>query len=209
MKVSSCFRSVRKQGCSVIMLFTVILFCSCASQENRYFPVKNLKARESSLGFSISPPSGARWYEKHNRDSLYYLKITEEKKYSIFAKATEIHLLENKLNKNTFVQFVKEKKKIHPAQGDYRNITFQYMTEAGLSPFCVRYFQKYEDHSKKEILQNDFIVVKNSGLVCMHPETPGNGIDMYYQESYLSSEKEPQKSFEDECEFFLSSLRFF
>ncbi|WP_457576970.1 hypothetical protein [Desulfomarina sp.] len=161
------------------------------------------------MGFSISPPSGARWYEKHNRDSLYYLKITEEKKYSIFAKATEIHLLENELDKTNFIKFVKEKKKIHSDQGDYRNIKFQYRTDTGLSPYCVRYFQKYEDHSKREILQNNYIVVKNSGLVCMHPETPANGIDMYYQESYLSSGNEPQKSFEDECEFFLSSLRFF
>ncbi len=209
MNIFSYLRSTHKQGCFLFLPFLAILFCSCASQENRYFPVQNLKARESSLGFSISPPSGARWYEKHNRDSLYYLKITEEKKYSIFAKATEIHLLEKELNKNAFIQFVKEKKEIRPAQGDYRNIKSQYMTDAGLSPYCVRYFQEYEDHSKKEILQNNFIVVKNSGLVCMHPKTPGNGIDMYYQESYLASENAPQKSFEDECEFFLSSLRFF
>jgi hypothetical protein len=137
------------------------------------------------------------------------LKITSEKKYSIFAKATEIHLPENELKRKAFIQFVKEKKKIPYTTGDYRNVKFQYFTDSKLSPFCVRYFQKYEDHSRKDVLKNNFIVVNNSGLVCMHPETPGAGIDMYYQESYLSSGNKLQKSFKNECEYFLRSLRFF
>lgn len=176
---------------------------------NHYFPVKNIEERQSSLGFSIQPPLGHGWYEKLSNNTLYYLKRLHTKDYSIYTKATEIQLgKDSLLEKEIFLMYVKNKKKLDTARGDYRNITFNYAQDTALSPYCVRYTQNYDDYSKKHQLRDEFIRVKNRGLVCMHPEKTGTGVDMYYVERYLSSRTTEEKSYRNEAEFFLSSLRF-
>lgn len=195
----------------IAFLFATSL-CSCGAhgsgRMNHYYPVRNFKMRESSLGFSIQPPRGANWYEKLNNNTLYYLKRLPSNNYSIYTKASEIRLNNNKmLRQESFIQYVKEKKKLD-SNGDYRNISFNYAFDPELSPLCVRYTQNYDDHSQKQQLGSAYIRVKNRGLVCMHPRTPGKGIDMYYVEKYLPDNIQAKHSYQEEAEFFLSSLTF-
>ena len=206
-----CFVSAlsHSQTLSATSVF-LLLLCSCAipsSYTNHYFPVKNRTERASTLGFSITPPSGVNWYEKLNNNSLYYLKKVQTNNYSIYTKATEIHLDNSELESERFLQYVKNDKKL-TTNGDYRNISIRFAQEKELSPLCIRYFQNYEDHGNKTLKKNEFVRIYKNGLVCMHPETPENGIDMFYVESFMDSRGELNQSYKDEGEFFLSSLKF-
>lgn len=207
---SILFRSTSGQFLSLFLF--LIALCSCASplatSSNTYFPVKNREDRASSLGFSIAPPSGVGWYEKLNDNSLYYLKKIQRKDYSIYTKATEIHLDNTDLEADRFLQYVKNVKMLNASSGDYRNVSFRYTHDKDLSPLCVRYAQNYEDHGIKNLNKDEFVRVEKKGLVCMHPETPQNGIDMFYVESIKQTHAQQDQSYKDEGESFLSSLKF-
>jgi hypothetical protein len=196
----------------IAALFLFLGLSSCAapfsSYSNHYFPVINREQRASSLGFSIAPPTGVDWYEKKNNNSLYYLKKINTDNYAIYTKATEIHLGNSELESNRFLQYVKNDKKLNVTAGDYRNISFRYTLDTALSPLCIRYAQDYEDHSSKNLKKDEFVRVKKHGLVCMHPDTPENGIDMFYVESFKQSQTAEDQSYKDEGEVFLSSLKF-
>jgi hypothetical protein len=200
-------------GLFLSFLLVLISLCSCASplisSSNHYFPVKNRIDRASSLGFSIAPPSGVGWYEKLNDKSLYYLKKIQSQDYSIYTKATEIHLDNTDLEADRFLQYVKNVKKLNASSGDFRNVSFRYSHDKELSPLCIRYVQDYEDHGIKNLKKDEFVRVQKNGLVCMHPETPKNGIDMFYVESTKQSHAQQDQSYKDEGESFLSSLRFY
>ncbi len=193
-------------------LYITIHLCSCSlplvTSSNHYFPVRNRDKRASSLGFSIAPPSGSGWYEKLNDNSLYYLKNIESRDYSIYTKATEIHLDVSKLEADRFLQYVLGAKDLNKASGDYRNISFNYTYDKELSPLCIRYVQSYEDHGSNTLNLDEFVRVQKNGLVCMHPDIPGNGIDMFYVESVRHKQAKQKQSFKDEGESFLSSLQF-
>ncbi|MFH0783700.1 MAG: hypothetical protein V2B20_17340 [Pseudomonadota bacterium] len=190
-------------------LYLLFFLCSCGSPyTNHYFPVNNHDQRASSLGFSIAPPSGVGWYEKINNNSLYYLKKMPSDDYSIYTKATEIHLDDSELEADKFLQYVKNNKKLNTASGNYRNVSFHFTHDTALSPHCIRYVQSYDDYGIKNLKKNEFVRVKNVGLVCMHPENPQNGIDMFYVESTMQSQGTHDQSYKDEGESFLHSLKF-
>ena len=194
------------------VLLLIIALGGCAAQtnsfSNRYFPVNDHKKRESSLGFSITPPAGSGWLEKLNNDSLFYLKQTRTKEYAIYTKATEIHLSDAKLEAGKFMQFVKKSQELNVDSGDYRNISMTYSRDTELSPLCVRYYQKYEDHGDKNLKPHEFITIRKNGLMCMNPDTPSDGVDMFYVESILHSKASGSPSYREEGEAFLSSLQF-
>ncbi len=193
----------------ILAVLLALSLCSCGtSYKNRYFPVKNLAQRESSLGFSITPPTGDSWFEKLNNNSLYYLKKTGRKDYAIYTKATEIHLSPNELKADKFLQFVTKSKKLCATSGNFQNVAFQIIPDNTLSPLCVRYVLTYEEHNIQQQNKYEYVNVKNSGLVCMHPDTLFNGVDMCYVESSLQSSKNSIGKINEEGEFFLKSLKF-
>lgn len=197
--------------CTLVFLIIIGLSgCgfSSATYENRYFPVKNQIERESSLGFIITPPSGVGWYEKLHKDSLYYLKKIKSNNYKIYTKAEELRLKNRPSDLSKFVDYVVKNKTIDTTKGFYKNHNFIYFLDSALSPFCVRYTQSYEDYSHEGLGAEEFVRVSNGGLVCMHPDTPAHGVDMYYNESYLTTSKKTARSYRSEGEHFLSSLRF-
>jgi hypothetical protein len=191
-------------GCS-------LLLCACgslhSSYSNHYFPVINRDQRESTLGFSIAPPSGSGWYEKVNNDSLYYLKNIDSDEYAIYTKATEIHLDQTPARSEDFLQFVRKQKQLDAKSSNLRNVSLKVNNELTLSPLCVRYIQGYDDYGTRNIQHTDFVRVQKSGLVCMHPESPRDGVDMFYVESYRKSYT-ANLHFKEEGEAFLHSLQF-
>jgi len=187
--------------CLIIALFVA----GCASPGSHYYPVTDSAPRHSTLGFSIAPPPGNGWFERHQEDSLYYLKKTQPQLYSIYTKATEVHIEKAFNRPRDFHEYVKRQKGLGRPSDSYRNVEFRYADINGLSPFCVRYSNKFEDHTG-ENANKLFFLVKKTGILCMHPEAPQNGIDMYYMERSLSSSSEPSSL--KEGEQFLSSLRF-
>lgn len=179
----------------------------CALPGSRYYPVIDNAPRHSSLGFSISPPPGEGWFERHEEDSLFYLKKTRPRLYSIYTKATEIHFDKAFRLPEDFHRYVKNRKSFRQSPEGYRQVEFRYKDIEELSPFCVRYSNKFEDHGRKTTNDQGFFRVRKTGILCMHPGSPQDGIDMYYLERSLSSSAEP--SFQKEGEQFLSSLRFY
>ena len=187
-------------------LMLILLLSACAKPATKYHPVSDDTPRQSTLGFSITPPPGAAWFERHNQESLYYLKKTRPKLYSISTRATEIHVDRAFHQKSDFHNYVKSRKALAQSPTRYKNIEFQFSDIDNLSPYCVRYTNKYDDHGEQSSKGKSYVRVKKTGIFCMHPESPQNGIDMFYQERSLSSSQEP--SFQKEGEQFLSSLQF-
>lgn len=194
---------------TMILLSSVLGCVACSPTHNQYFPVTDLKERNNTLGFSITPPSGSGWYEKLNDRTLYYLKKLPSTDYAIYTTATEIHLAEKQLKADSLLKLVERSKRVAaPAEG-LKNISLRVVLEPQPSPLCVRYRQAYEDHGGKDLASDQHIKIEKNGVVCLHPATPGVGIDMCYVESERSTASEKTQSYREEGEFFLSSLRFF
>jgi len=192
-----------------LLVLTLFIFSGCSSvgsKNTRYYPVKQHTPRENSLGFSILPPPGSNWYEKLRDNSLIYLKKNQPDSYAIYTQATEI-ILEHPISKEKeLVEYVRKSKNVDIKSGRYKNYTSQYSTKNSPSQQCVRYNNNFEDHGVKNLTKETFVIVKSSGLFCLHPETPGVGVDLYYFERSLSGAD--NMSYKNEGEQFLSSLNF-
>jgi hypothetical protein len=190
---------------TVFLLNCIGLLTACASTE-KYSMVREHKPLVSTLGFHITPPPGDNWYEKHQNESLYFLKLSKPATYSLSTKATELVLEKKFSRQNDFMEYVKRMKELHDGTNRYSNTSSTFTWEDSRSPFCVRYQHNYEDRGIKNLNKNDFVQVKNIGLVCMHPEATEVGIDISYLEKSLSNTRNP--SYQNEGEQFLSSLQF-
>jgi hypothetical protein len=195
----------------ILSLLSLSLFffagCSSVSSKNtRYYPVKQHTPRENSLGFSILPPPGNNWHEKLKHNSLIYLKKDQPETYAIYTQATEI-ILDHPISKeNELVEYVMKTKDVDLTSGRYKNYTSQYYTKKSPTQQCVRYNNNFEDHGVKNMAEKTFVIVKSSGIFCLHPDTPDVGVDLYYYEKSLSGVD--NMSYKNEGEQFLSSLNF-
>jgi hypothetical protein len=194
------------------LIHTLISICCCAclltacASAERYYVVRDHAPLVSTLGFHITPPPGDDWYEKHQEESLYFLKLSKPTTYSLSTKATELVLDRKFIRQKDFMEYVKGMKELHDGTTQYSNASSTFTWEDSLSPFCVRYQQNYEDRGIKNLSKNDFVQVKKIGLVCMHPESTEVGIDISYLEKFISNTR--NLSYQDEGEKFLSSLQF-
>lgn len=201
------YRRVAKLAAGLLL---PLIFCvCCAPTSNHYFPVTDLKERNNSHGFSITPPSGSGWFEKLNDTTLYYLKKVPSSDYAIYTSATEISLADHSLEAEDLIKMVEQSKQLTPAATTLKNATLRVVIEPQKSPLCVRYTQEYEDHGTNTNANGQHVKIYKNGLVCLHPNTPNVGIDMCYVESSRSPLPISALSYKDEGEFFLSSLRFF
>lgn len=192
-------------------LLLPLIFCvCCAPTSNHYFPVTDLKERNNSNGFAITPPSGSGWYEKLSDATLYYLKKVPSNDYAIYTSATEISLTDNKtLRGEDLLKMVESNKQLATTAAALKNVTLRVVLDPQPSPLCVRYTQEYEDHGTNANTNGQHVKIFKNGLVCLHPDTPNVGIDMCYVESSRSPLPRSALSYKEEGEFFLSSLRFF
>jgi len=190
----------------VLTLFVLSSCSSVSSKNTRYYPVKQYTPRENSLGFSISPPPGDYWYEKLKNNSLIYLKKYQPENYAIYTKATEVHLDRPISAEKELVAYVRESKNVYVASKRYKNLKSQYHTEGSPSQRCVSYENNFEDHGVKNLKKDTFIIVKSSGLFCLHPDSPNIGIDIYYFEKSISGTD--TRSYQNEGEQFIASLNF-
>jgi hypothetical protein len=191
---------------NIIYLSVFSCLVTACAPADRYYAVRDQTPLVNSLGFHISPPPGSNWYEKHQQESLCFLKLTEPTTYSLSTKATELLFEKRFISQKDFMDYVKATKKLRDNPDRYSNATAVYTWENSLSPLCVRYQQNYEDRGVKNLEKNNFVKVKNIGLVCMHPESPKVGIDISYIEKSISNTH--TLSYQNEGEKFLSSLTF-
>jgi len=187
------------------ILVSLFFLVGCAA-EKKYYHVISHKPRVSTMGFSIEPPPGKGWYERLKNNSLIYLKKTDANKYSLQTKVTEINLARSMQMKNDFVKHVQKNMVKTLLDTRHKNAKLNFFTEDKPSTLCVKYTYQYEDHGYKNLRRNEFVIVKNNGRVCMHPDVPRNGIEISYLEKTLSSSK--HRSYIDEGEKFLDSLSF-
>ncbi len=190
-----------------LALFFIVIFSSyCNSGDKKYYPVENREPRVSSLGFSIVPPPGDNWFESFKGQSIYYTKKTNPKIRTFFTGATEIHTSKSFDTPEEFLKFVKKKKNFNRFPTRYKNAKNEYKIDNRLSSFGVSYVQTYEDHEAKNLGKNQFLLIKNHGLICLHPNSPKVGVDVYYSDRFIPSKQ--NISFKKEGEAFLQSLKF-
>ena len=189
------------------LLFIVVLISSCKSQEKKYYPVKNRDPRVSSLGFSVVPPAGVSWLEKSGNKTICFIKKTDPKIYTFYVGATEIYTKQIFSSSEEFLKFIKNKKDFNEYPNRFKNMKSEFKIDNRFAPFCVTYYQKYEDHEAKNLGENKFLIIENHGLLCLRPESPDIGVDIYYSERYLP--KEQNLLLKKEGETFIQSLKFF
>ena len=190
---------------TIIFLLSLLFLVGCA-EKKKYYRVISHTPRRSTFGFSIEPPPGKGWYEKHKDESIIYLKKTDANQYSLQTKATEINLSKSIQLKEEFIKYVHEKKAKTLVGTRHKNAKLDYLIEEKRSTLCVKYTVRYEDHGYKNLKKDDYVIIKNNGLICMHPDVPTNGIELSYMEKTLSSTH--HQSYLNEGEMFLNSLAF-
>ncbi len=202
-------KALTMRAATMLSLGAAFCLCSsCSLTGNRYFPVTDHKERNSTLGFSITPPAGSGWYEKLQANTLFYLKKTPGDKYAIYTTATEISLQASKADGAALVEEVRHGKELATRSKGYQNVSLRLALEPRHSSLCVRYTQEYEDHGRVRVATEDFVRIRKNGLVCMHPKTPRAGIDICYVESFRSADP-IATGYGAEGESFIGSLRFF
>lgn len=176
-------------------------------KKKRYHAVRHYKPRASSLGFSITPPPGSNWFEKLEKDSLYYVKINKlHKQYAILTEAREVRLSKTMKDALEIQNFVKREKEKTLASARFRNPNLTVEVKTSPSEKCVRYRKYYEDHGMKGLDGRRYVNVDTQGLFCLHPSNSKVAIDMNYVEKSLSNTQ--VTSYSSEGEKFLASLKF-
>lgn len=177
------------------------------SKKKRYYLVKHHKPRESTLGFSITPPPGQNWYEKLENDSLFYVKINKaHTRYSILTEAREVQLSKNINNAIEIQNYVRNEKEKYLTSSKFKKPNLTVQVEKSLTKKCVRYSQSYQDHGMKGLRGQRYVNVDTQGLFCLHPDKSRVAIDINYVEKTLSNTR--VKSYSSEGERFLTSLKF-
>jgi len=195
-----CFSTI---GTTLVLLSLI----AYGPKKEKYYPVNDDSLRVSSLGFSISPPPGRDWYEKHLSNTLYYFKRTRENGYALTTQATELTFANESNHKGELLEYVQKHKQNACSASRYHNSTFDYSYEKIASGLCIRYQFKYDDYGSTKKGHYPYIEVFSEGLVCRHPLAPEIGIDLNYMEQTLPALRTP--SFRNEGEKFISSLNFY
>lgn len=176
-------------------------------KKKRYHAVRHYKPRASSLGFSIVPPPGSNWFEKLEKDSLYYVKINKlHKQYAILTEAREVRLNKEMSDALEIQDYVKNEIEKSLVSSKYKNPNLTVKAKTTPSDKCVRYTKYYEDHGMKGLGGSRYVNVDTQGLFCLHPSKSKVAIDLNYVEKSLSDTK--VTSFSNEGEKFLASLTF-
>lgn len=191
----------------ILVTYLVVSVSGC-SQKSNYYPVNDKHPRKSSLGFSVSPPTGKSWFEKLQGPSLIYYKKTERDDYLLYAKASEVKLPNAPKNTEDFIAWVKSEKEVFLPPERYKNITFSFQAEPDISEYCLRYSRTYEDHGKvvENAKDDQFFAIENSGLYCLHPDSEKIGVDVSFVERLPQGFS--HKQFRDEVNSFMQSLIF-
>ena len=176
-------------------------------KKKRYYAVRHYKPRASTLGFSITPPPGAHWYEKLEDDSLYYVKINKShKRYAILTEAREVKLHKKISSPEDIKSYVHREKEQFLSSARFTKPHLAVQIENSLAEQCVRYSHSYQDHALKGLSERSYVEVTTQGIFCLHPENTRAAIDMNYVEKSLSNTQ--VKSYGNEGEKFLASLKF-
>jgi hypothetical protein len=191
---------------TLALILIVVFSSSCNSGEQKYDPVKDREPRISSLGFSIVPPPGENWLESFADQSIYYIKKINPEIQSFYTGATEIKTSKSFATAEDFLIFVKEKKDFNKYPNRYQKAKNEYKIDTHLAPFCVSYVLICEDHEAKNLGGNKFLLMSTKGLICMHPDYPKVGVDVYYSDRSVPNQE--KKLLEKEGEAFIQSLKF-
>lgn len=194
---------------SILILSILVMLSACgASKKSNYHLVRHHQPRQSSLGFSVSPPPGKNWFETLKKDSLMYLKISKATahSYSILTEAREVRLPKAISNPREFYSHVQKEKNGSLVSADIKEPLSSFAVESSISDFCVRFNQSYQDHSLQALQGRRYVKVNTTGLYCRHPKKPSIAIEVSYLEKSVSGAKTP--SYKKEGEQFLASLSF-
>ena len=186
-------------------MMLVLLAVSCPASDIGGTPLLNRDPRISSLGFSFIPPPGAHWLEKYGESSIKYLKKIDPTNGTLFTSATELHTQQRYPTPDAFKEYIRNKRKPNEVPSRYTNPLTSYALESGIAPFCVRYHEQYEDRGAKNLNGRDFLIVLNHGLICLHPDNPKVGVDIYYSYRYPPNVKD--EGLIHEGEEFVNSLK--
>ncbi len=171
-----------------------------------FIELKDRAPRISSFGYSFIPPSGEKWFEGYSPKTIMYLKQTNPKELSLFSGATEAIIKENISSEKDFIDFVKSKKDDFTAHSlRYKNVVTSYEIISSISSYCVAYKQAAEDHEAKNLNGNKYLMLINKGVICLHPKTKNQLVDIYYSSRAIPNLKFME--FTKEVENFIESLK--
>jgi len=190
------------------ILFSILLIASCSEKNPTMTPLHDRGERKSDLGFSFIPPPGEGWLEDFKMNTVRYLKKTDPQKYSFFTGTTEYRTKMKFETPEKYLDFIKNKRRVidNDNSSRFKNSQGSYKLVPSIAPLCVRYEEHCEDHGAKNLNGKKFLILENFGLMCLHPDNPTVGVDIYYSERSL--ENEQNQVYRNEGEEFINSLKF-
>jgi hypothetical protein len=194
---------------TISIIFSLLLVSASEnsiSAPDGFIELKDREPRISSMGYSFIPPAGENWFEGYSPTTIMYLKQTNQKGLSLFAGATEATIKENILSEKDFIDFVKsEKERLTAHAPRYKNVVARYEMNDSISPYCVSYQQTAEDHEANNLNKNEYLVLINKGVICLHPKIKNQSMDIYYSSRAIPNLKFME--FTKEVEDFIKSLK--
>ena len=151
------------------------------SAPDGFVKLKDREPRISSFGYSFIPPAGENWLEGYSPTAIVYFKQTNPKELSFFARAIEVMIKENISSEKDFLDFV-ESTKANSIADDlrYKNGIVRCEPDNAISPYCVSYQMTAEDHGAKNLNGNEYLVLIDKGIICLHPKIKNQVIDIHY-----------------------------
>ena len=194
---------------TILIIFSLLLVSvseNSISAPDGFIELKDREPRISSMGYSFVPPAGKNWFEGYSPTTIMYLKQTNHKELSLFAGATEATIKENISSEKAFMDFVKSKKEDLTAHAlRYKNVIARYEIDNSISSYCVSYQQTAEDHEANNLNGNEYLVLINKGIICLHPKIKNQLVDIYYSSRAIPNLKFME--FTKEVEDFIKSLK--
>jgi len=190
------------------ILFILLSLISIVSCDNKFTPpdgyieLKDNSPRISTLGAIFSPPSGNKWFEKYNGESIVFVKQTDPDKISLSAAAFEKEIKEKITSKENFLNFVKSYKYDFTKNTNrYKNPASSFIIDSSIAAYCVTYKQKVD------VVNDDtYKVLTIKGLICLHPVKRNYIIDVYYTSRAIPGLDHTILT--QEAEDFINSLNF-
>lgn len=189
------------------LLLPLLLASTCAAASvPAYVTFKGVPPRLNPNGYTIRLPQAGLWVEHNARDSVVYIRETDERESTMFVSVEDVAMPQAPPSEQALRDFVHAR--VEPAGAadrvDTEPVTTRLRTDARL-PDCVRWRQTAVDLMSVNPVTRTHPHVQSGGLFCVNAHNRAAAIHVYYSIRRMAPERPDGLTAEGEA--FLSGVR--
>ena len=144
-------------------------------------PVTNPAAVYEFDGYSVGAPQGRYWFEmRRDRQQALFGKKIDSRTHAFAATATSGQVPEKFASRDDFREYIDKMRSA--ADGTARKvIAYDSEFDTSFAAWCVKYRLKSEDRGAP-YAQGRALLQEDSGIACLHPQSPDLVVDVGYSE---------------------------